>query len=249
MMASEAQTNGLHSTNATDISPVNETVPAQSNVSLLEELQVPFGTDLVRWRAHETRKVQGGMEGYFLPYADSRAYMDRLNLLLTAAGWTERYSVATTSTKILVACQLTISGLGCHSSTGEEWARSENALTAAQAQAFKRACSGFGLGRYLYDFQGVWLEIDREKRPKSLPPIPEWATPEGWRRGLRPPLPALNFSHNEQCSKEQQSSVEQAGGPGHNGRNVVREIQRMEPKLGKTLYRGLLRDMARVWRP
>jgi len=34
---------------------------------------------------------------------------------------------------------------GC---TGEEWADDENGMTSADAQAFKRACSCFGLGRY-----------------------------------------------------------------------------------------------------
>jgi len=37
------------------------------------------------------------------------------------------------------------------SDCGEEWADEENALTAAQAQAFKRAASCYGLGRYLYN--------------------------------------------------------------------------------------------------
>ena len=57
--------------------------------------------------------------------------------------------------KVLVTCELTIFGLGSHSATGEEWADNDNAGTAAEAQAFKRACSCFGLGRYLYYFTGV----------------------------------------------------------------------------------------------
>jgi hypothetical protein len=48
--------------------------------------------------------------------------------------------------KILVACELTIFGLGFHSATGEEWADDDNAVTSAEAQAFKRACTCFGLG-------------------------------------------------------------------------------------------------------
>ena len=51
--------------------------------------------------------------------------------------------------KVLVTCELTIFGLGSHSATGEEWADNDNAGTIAEAQAFKRACSCFGLGRYL----------------------------------------------------------------------------------------------------
>jgi hypothetical protein len=38
-------------------------------------------------------------------------------------------------------------------------------------QAFKRACSCFGLGRYLYHFTGVWVELDQRKRPKIVPKL------------------------------------------------------------------------------
>ncbi len=35
------------------------------------------------------------------------------------------------------------------------------------AQAFKRACSCFGLGRYFYDIQAVWVDLDRNRQPVS----------------------------------------------------------------------------------
>lgn len=88
--------------------------------------------------------------------------------------------------KVLVTCELTIFGLGAHSATGEEWADDDNAGTAAEAQAFKRACSCFGLGRYLYYFTGTWVDLDDRKRPKSVPQLAGWATPAGWLQGLRP---------------------------------------------------------------
>ena len=65
---------------------------------------------------------------------------------------------------MLVTCEVTIFGLGSHSATGEEWADNDNAGTAAEAQAFKRACACFGLGRYLYCFTGTWVDLDDRKR-------------------------------------------------------------------------------------
>jgi hypothetical protein len=50
--------------------------------------------------------------------------------------------------KVLVTCTLTITGLGCHAGSGEDWADESNAMTTAEAQAFKRAASCYGLGRY-----------------------------------------------------------------------------------------------------
>jgi hypothetical protein len=75
----------------------------------------------------------------------------------------------------VVTCRLTIHGLGAHSGIGEEWADNENAGTAAEAQAFKRACSCFGLGRYLYDLEGGWVDLDDRKQPMRTPRLPDWA--------------------------------------------------------------------------
>jgi hypothetical protein len=48
----------------------------------------------------------------------------------------------------------------------------------------KKACSCFGLGRDLYYFTGTWAALDERKRPKTLPKLDGWATPEGWRRDV-----------------------------------------------------------------
>jgi len=59
------------------------------------------------------------------------------------------------------------------------WADDENAMTRAEAQAFKRACSCFGLGRYFYDFAEMWVDLDEYGNPKSIPNLPAWALPPG----------------------------------------------------------------------
>ncbi|HEX3103539.1 MAG TPA: hypothetical protein VHQ22_03765, partial [Terriglobales bacterium] len=126
----------------------------------------------------------------------------------------------------------------------------DNAGTSAEAQAFKRACSCFGLGRYLYYFTGVWIDIDDRKRPKKIPTLPEWATPDGWRKGLRP--------HNDSNPKSgDQDKV--SGAPAHDNRrnaaattkesSLVGQIEALAEPLGKALYRGLLKSVARVWNP
>jgi hypothetical protein len=88
--------------------------------------------------------------------------------------------------KILVTCTVTIIGLGSHSGTGGEWADENNGMTSADAQALKRACSCFGLGRYFYDFAALWVDLDQNRQPGTSPPLPAWAIPENWRKGMRP---------------------------------------------------------------
>jgi hypothetical protein len=218
-------------------------------VTLLDELQVPFDASLVKWRSNETKTIQRQLQGLCLPYADPRAYKDRLNSLVSPIGWRDKYAITTTPTKILVTCELTVDHLGCHSATGEEWSRNENAATAAEAQAFKRSCAGFGLGRYFYHFDGLWLALDPQKRPKAKPQLPEWATPEGWRRGLRPPAKTTSEREPEKTELEGSSGRELVHSPKRAGKNVIQELRGMQSLIGAGLYRGLLKSLARVWNP
>src|SRR6516162_902332 len=105
--------------------------PSGLDVSkLLPELEVPFSPDQVRWRV--TNTTNDKKRGQIVPYADSRAYTDRLNALFTPHGWTREYKVETmtnithvekgdsiVSGMVLVNCTVTILGLGSRSGTGE----------------------------------------------------------------------------------------------------------------------------------
>jgi hypothetical protein len=157
---------------------------------LFAQLEVPFDPAQIKWRVMRTSDDR--RSGAILPFADPRAYTDRLNQLFTPAGWTREYTISTVpsltrmdrgkvivTSKLLVATAVTISRLGSHTGTGEEWADRENAVTAADAQAFKRACSCFGLGRYLYRFEETWVHLNGRGEPVAIPILPEWALPPG----------------------------------------------------------------------
>jgi hypothetical protein len=79
--------------------------------------------------------------------------------------------------KVFVVATVYIEGLGSHSSTGEEDASDENAATSAEAQAFKRACVAFGLGRYLYDLPKQEIPYEYGKFQVN-PQLPDWALPK-----------------------------------------------------------------------
>lgn len=246
--------NGLSGMNghANELSPEGLGSPSQPpTAKLLEELQVPFDVMLIKWRAHEMKMVGRQLYGLCFPYADPRAYKERLNQLVSPVGWRDKFTITTTPTLIAVTCELYIDQLGCHSGTGEDRARNENAVTSAEAQSFKRACVGFGLGLYLYHVDGLWLALDSQKRPETSPALPDWATQEGWRAGLRWPasgqLPqppqSDDSAPNEIIGRE---IVRFRKGT---AKNVVHEIRAMESVIGAGLYRGLLKTIARVWNP
>jgi hypothetical protein len=235
-------------------------LPKEELDGSIRALEIPFDANLVQWRV--TEWSEDGRRGLMMPYADPRAYSDRLNNLFTPAGWTRRYTVQTSApvqrskrgpaAKILVTCEVTIACIGTNSGTGEEWSDKENALTAAEAQAFKRALSCFGLGRYLYDMDGEWTELDQNGVPKKIPRLPRWATPKGWLAGLRPKLRrnrrALVRTNGHSRNAEFRSHEVNGNG---NGRSqaLVAEIEAMEKKIGHRLYRGLLKRVARAWSP
>ncbi len=251
--------------NGTDNALASQDLGSASRLSedrirqIIDDLEVPFDPYVIEWRVTNTAKDK--RRGQVMPYADQRAYTDRLNVLLTPAGWTRKYSVHTsanfqrgkdqkTVAKIFVTCELTIFGLGTHSATGEEWADDDNAGTSAEAQAFKRACACLGLGRYLYYFTGVWVDIDDRKRPKKNPTLPEWATPDGWRKGLRPRTDSITSSdHQDKVSSAPARDNRRNGAATTNERSLVRQIEALAEPLGKALYRGLLKSIARVWNP
>ncbi len=240
--------------------PATSPITSQKAQELFKELAVPFDASVIEWRVTNTMKDKS--RGQVIPYADQRAYTDRLNALVTPAGWTRKYTIHTSANfqrgndqrmvaKIFVTCELTIFGLGSHSATGEEWADDDNAGTSAEAQAFKRACSCFGLGRYLYHFSGAWVDLDERKRPKSIPRLFGWATPQGWRQGLRPGQEANNRSDNRPSSADHRGDAAELrrGESVEDTNALVSQIEAMAKPLGRCLYRGILKTVARAWNP
>jgi hypothetical protein len=272
--------------------PTEDTTPSPAELDvkkLLLELEVPFSPDQVRWRV--TNTTNDKKRGQIVPYADPRAYTDRLNALFSPQGWTREYKIETmnnitrmkkgesiVSGKVLVTCTVTIIGLWSHSGTGEEWADDDNGMTSADAQAFKRACSCFGLGRYFYDFPAIWVDLDQNRQPARTPALSAWALPENWRKGMRPsrkdgngkartgsqdagPNGARSGNHGQAAarpapptngnSSNGQSPTGKANGSAAAVQTdeLAERILRMERAVGTTFYRSVLREYGHVNQP
>jgi hypothetical protein len=219
----------------------------QTAAEALVRLEQPFASKDVKWLVAATSK--DGRKGRVTPYADPRAYTDRLNLVFTASGWTREYTVQTLapitrlkndkpiqSGKVLVTCVVSIPSVGAHSGCGEQWAEDPNALTSAEAQAFKRACSNFGLGRYLYRFGEMWVDIDEFKRPREFPALPSWALPENERRN------ASTANTNGKSSGNGTASVQK----GPLDASVTGKIEGCRRALGQMLYINILGSVSKV---
>src|SRR5438105_1517739 len=198
---------------------------------LVAALEEPFDVADIKWRVTNTSQIgtRDGprFSGQMLAYADPRVYTDRLNNLFTPSGWTRDYSVQlvqnferkergsaerTIAAKIVVACKVTLYGFATHTGLGEEWADNDNAGTAAEAQAFKRACSCFGLGRYLYDLDGQWVDLDEKKRPLETPRLPDWARPK-----TQQPIKQANPNRKQATNGQHKHSENGAANHGRRG--------------------------------
>jgi hypothetical protein len=213
----------------------------------LVRLEEPFASKDVKWLVAATSK--DGRKGRVTPYADPRAYTDRLNLVFTASGWTREYTVQTLAPitrlkndkpiqtgKVLVTCVVSIPGVGAHSGCGEEWAEDPNALTSAEAQAFKRACSNFGLGRYFYNFAEMWVDLDEYKHPRQIPKLPDWALSENERRN------GTAAAANGKIDGNAPAPVKK----GPLDASVTGRIEGCRRDLGHLLYGNILGSVARV---
>jgi hypothetical protein len=161
--------------------------------------------------------------------------------VVTPSGWTREYFVTTVTNisrnlgrdrmiqtgKVLVTCIVTIPGVGAHTGSSEEWADAENAMTSAEAQAFMRACSCLGLGRYFYDIAEQWVELDEYKRPKQTPKL-----------GVRSADP-----ENQQTKSTAQSSQGKerpSAGGFHPTAKAIEQIESYKEQLGDSLYQEVL---------
>jgi hypothetical protein len=217
---------------------------------IVAALEEPFDPEEIKWRV--TNTTADKRRGQMMAYADPRAYTDRLNELFTIRGWTREYLIETINNverkigngsqivgKVVVNCRVTIYGLGTHSGIGEEWADNENAGTAAEAQAFKRACSCFGLGRYLYDLEGGWVYLDERRQPKWIPKLPDWAIPKKPANGLgRPSTNGLAQNGYPTGNKN-----------GSNTAALRARIKVLAEQVGYSLSRSVLMGLAKAETP
>jgi hypothetical protein len=191
--------------------------------NIRELLNEPFDPSEIKWRVTATSTHQGKhgpqKRGQIVAYADQRAYTDRLNEVFGEWGWTRSYEVqvaqnferrapgdkkqTAVAAKVVVVSTVTVHGLGAHTGVGEEWADDQNAATRAEAQAFKRACACFGLGRYLYDLDTVWVDLDQYNRPVRTPNLPEWALPNHAKRNTRSQAVSHTPTRQESVSRDE----------------------------------------------
>lgn len=128
---------------------------------ILNALGAPFRADEVDWRVGKVQKDH--RSGLALAYIDARTVADRFDAVL-GLNWRCSYPTISRSGGSLVVCLIEVK-------IGSEWIGRANgagdtAIEGAKgglSDAFKRAATMFGVGRYLYGFPSPWVALDQYK--------------------------------------------------------------------------------------
>lgn len=129
------------------------------------EMAAPFPIEAISWKPQVLTKDK--TKAMVATYGDMREYQRRLDQHLGVSGWQVAYK-PWGDNKVICEITITVDGLAVTKSATGEYSdgggRDAPEGTAAEAQAFKRACAMFGLGRYLYELPTSWVAFDDQKK-------------------------------------------------------------------------------------
>lgn len=121
----------------------------------LTALAAPFDPEIISWRVGSTTGDKS--KGMALGYIDARDVMERLDTVIGAANWQDRYEFHGKRTVCYLSIRVDGEWITKADGAGDSDVESEKG---AISDALKRAAVKWGIGRYLYDLNSPWVEIE-----------------------------------------------------------------------------------------
>lgn len=142
---------------------------------IMKKLQEPFKADEIEWRIGN--KSKDGKKATALAYITNRAIQNRLDEVFGCFGWRNEFKEWRGSAQL---CGISVKN-------GDEWitkwdgADDSNVekVKGGLSDSMKRAAYQWGIGRYLYELDTKWVEINEYGQFKQTPTLPDWALPAG----------------------------------------------------------------------
>jgi hypothetical protein len=178
---------------------------------ITERLQAPFPLTDIEWRVSRSGISNGKSWAMVLAYVTNRAIQNRLDEVFGPAGWKNDYRDFMQGILCTITCN--INGEWISKADGAEPTQFES-LKGGLSGAMKRAAVQWGIGRYLYNLEEVFVEVNQNKSNGAIyindkksnvkgywlpPKLPEWALPE-------------NEKNQSKLSKTQNQSQTQKNG-------------------------------------
>lgn len=127
-----------------------------------EALEYPFTVNEIEWRVIRTNREK--TKGQVAAFIDSRAIQNRLDAVLGCDNWQNRFFTVMGKDNSGTAhiCELSI-----YYGERNEWISKSNGagstdiepIKGGLSNAFKRAASMWGIGRYLYNLKNIWVPL------------------------------------------------------------------------------------------
>ena len=137
------------------------------NVRELEaELKKPFTFEEIEWRIGSSFERNGEVKALALPYVTSRAIMDRLDAVFGLDGWEDEYQSWGNNAQL---CAITVR-IGDRFIKKWDGAESTDieSVKGGLSNALKRTAVKFGIGRYLYSFDSIWVRCEIKGKTKVI---------------------------------------------------------------------------------
>lgn len=122
----------------------------------LSKLAAPFPGKSISWRVGSTTKDKS--KGMALAYIDARDVQDRLDAVCGPQNWMNRYPHANGKTVCEIGIRINGEWVWKADGAGDSDVEAEKG---ALSDAFKRAAVRWGVGRYLYDLDSPWVELEQ----------------------------------------------------------------------------------------
>lgn len=156
-------------------------------MNVMEKLQAPFSPDEIEWRVGSTTADK--TKGLALAYVTNRAIQNRLDNIFGPFGWRNEFKSWGDKSQL---CGISIKD----PEAGEwitKWDGAENTdyepTKGGLSDSMKRAACQWGIGRYLYKLDSVWVPIKQQGKSYVIekgkePNLPTWALPQGHKQQL-----------------------------------------------------------------
>lgn len=157
--------------------------------TIREQLSKPFPENQIEWRIGQSGKSGNKCWAKVLCYIQARAIQDRLDEVMGPENWSVSYEFPKDGG---VLCNLKLK-------FGDEWVTKQDGAEETDIESFKggissalkRAGSAWGIGRYLYDMEAQWAQVEMNKSEGydwaktkdgtefywKAPQLPKWALP------------------------------------------------------------------------
>jgi len=147
----------------------------------MKRLQAPFAPEEIEWRVGATNREK--TKGMALAFVTNRAIQNRLDEVFGCFGWKNEYREWRGNAQL---CGISVKHEGewitkWDGASDTDWEATKGGLS----DAMKRAAYQWGIGRYLYNLDPVWVPIRLAGKSYVIdgppPTLPAWALPEGYK--------------------------------------------------------------------